>query len=178
MGGSGGTAAPLTLGALSAAGSAVGAKYAAAGAALDHLDSLFSGPDDLIMQVNGETVLPVSGVYEAMEAGQTKRLSIKVPFQGHARIALVEYDSGSDNDDLGHLDVQGGMSYSVDQAFILAPNAEDGSVYLVSYRVKAGEGNPADVVGFMLCGTNQCEACINPRCVHQPYDNLDRDKDW
>lgn len=103
--------------------------------------------------------------------------NIKASFQGHARIALIEYDWGSDNDDIGHLDVAGGMDASIDQAFILAPHEEDGSIYLVSYKVHKGKGDPKSVVGYMLCGTNQCDACFNPGCKDQPYDNLDRDKD-
>merc|ERR1719469_599054 len=112
-----------------------------------------------------------------MDSGQTKNTNIRVSFQGHARISLLEYDHGSDNDDLGSLDVEGGMDANVPQAVIQAPREEDGSVYHVSFQIQKGKGNPNDVVGYMLCGTNQCDSCMYENCNHQSYGNLDRDKD-
>lgn len=112
-----------------------------------------------------------------MNAGQTIRPNIRVSMQGHARISLLEYDSGSDNDDLGSLDIQGGSDRAQDEVIVLAPRDEDGSIYYISYKVEAGKGDPKDIAGYVLCGTNQCDACQNEDCVNQDYSNIDRDKD-
>ena len=89
----------------------------------------------------------------------------------------IEWDGGSDNDNLGILTILGGRSYSVTDIVVAAPAAEDGSIYLVSYRVEAGRGNPAAVTKSMMCGTNQCEICNRLDCQHQGRGGMDRDGD-
>jgi len=142
------------------------------------LDGHFGGTDNLIMKMNGKQVLPSSGNYHDINGGQKIHTNIQVPFTGQARLALIEYDWGSDNDDLGHLDIQGGMTYQIDRAIIKAPRAEDGSIYFVSYKVEAGQGDPHILVDWVWCGTNQCDACTRAKCEGQGYSNLDRDKDY
>lgn len=174
--GTGGVAAPVTVGAISAAASTAAGAAAGAKEAMSFLDAGFAGADDFIMKVDGEQVMPLGRKFVSMESGQTRRTNIRVSFQGHARISLVEWDKG-DNDDLGSLDVHGGMDANVPKAVITAPYEEDGSSYHVSYQIQKGKGKAEDVVGYMLCGSNQCDACMNENCRHQPYGNLDRDKD-
>ncbi|MEH6446770.1 MAG: hypothetical protein V7784_22980 [Oceanospirillaceae bacterium] len=152
----------------------------------EFLDDQFSGQDDLIVKVNGKTVWPTSGTFQPMDAGDVIFPDIRVSFEQGAIIQLVEYDSGSDNDDLGSIyllaninDVlePGNTGYSRDDAIIIAPAEEDGSVYYVSYRVERNVGSAADVTKFMLCGTNQCDACTYINCAYQSYSELDRDGD-
>merc|ERR1719384_1235 len=85
------------------------------------LDGHFGGTDNLIVKVNGKQVLPSSGKYQNIDGGEKINTNIRVPFSGGARLALIEYDWGSDNDDLGHLDIKGGMTYQIDSAIITAP---------------------------------------------------------
>jgi hypothetical protein len=166
------------------------AKAAAGGAttavtALKLLDSTFSGQDDLIVKVNGKTVLPTSGAFLPVNPGDTIDTDIRVSIEQGASIQLIEYDSGSDNDDLGSIIVHHdafdqampGQNYTVNEAIVLAPREEDGSVYYVTYSVLRNAGTPADVTDYMLCGTNQCDACVNDNCVGQSYSQLDRDGD-
>lgn len=102
-----------------------------------------------------------------------------------ATISLIEYDSGSDNDDLGSIAVNSnafdkvtpGEDYQLVDAIVLAPRAEDGSIYYVTYRVERNKGETADVVNYMLCGTNACMACPNASCNVSYSGKLDRDKD-
>lgn len=158
-----------------------GALVAAAGGgagtavtATKFLDGEFSGQDDLIVEVNGKQLLPIlptSSKFQPMVAGQTLETNLKASFAGSARISLIEYDSGSDNDDLGSVTIPGGTSYS-SKAFILAPRKEDGSIYVVTYKVEAGKGNPNEIVQNIRCGTN---ACLDARVDY--VGKLDRDKD-
>lgn len=143
----------------------------------EFLDQQFSGQDDLIVKVDGRTLLPSSGTYFPMQGGQVIWPNIQAAFRGSARISLIEYDSGSDNDDLGGLKVTGGRDYVVTDAVVLAPLEEDGSIYYVTYKVEANRGNPQAIVQSILCGTNQCDECFNPDCSGQPYGELDRDGD-
>lgn len=148
--------------AVSGAGAAVGAAK--------FLDSKFSGQDDLIVWVDGKKVLPTSGKFQAMNAGQEITPNVTASIKGTGIISLFEYDSGSDNDPLGNLIVQGGSDVTVQDAIVLAPREEDGSVYFVSYKVEKGKGVEADVVMTTLCGT------VDSGCgINQP--DLDRDKD-
>eukprot|EP00930_Biecheleria_cincta_P086582 TRINITY_DN7584_c0_g1_i1.p2 TRINITY_DN7584_c0_g1~~TRINITY_DN7584_c0_g1_i1.p2 ORF type:complete len:382 (-),score=78.06 TRINITY_DN7584_c0_g1_i1:290-1435(-) len=146
--------------------------YGTAKQALSMLDGTFAGVDNLLVQVDGKQVLR-----RDVDAGEAVDTSIQVTFQGHARISLIEVDSGSDNDDLGSLDVFGGASYAVDEAIVPAPADEDGSIYYLNYEVQNGMGDPASIVNYMLCGTNQCAACSKSNCEGQGYDDLDRDGD-
>ncbi len=143
----------------------------------EFLDKQFSGQDDLIVKVDGRTVLPGHGNYHAIQAGQEIRPNLQAAFSGAAQLQLIEWDGGSDNDNLGRLTIIGGRDYTANDIVVLAPAKEDGSIYLVSYRVEAGRGNPQGVVKSMLCGTNQCDECYRPDCSGQPYSELDRDGD-
>ena len=110
-----------------------------------------------------------------MNAGDTIYPNIQVPFEQGATIQLIEYDSGSDNDDLGSIEVRSyafdsvklGQDYTVTDAIVVAPRAEDGSVYLVTYSVRRNLGSAEDVTKYVLCGTNQCDACARDNCNGQ-----------
>jgi hypothetical protein len=148
----------------------------------DFLDQQFSGQDDLVLDIDGRTYLPKPGgrlPYLPMQAGQVIHPDIRAAISGAGTLQLIEWDH-SDWDNLGVLTILGGRSYSAEDVVVLAPDAEDGSIYLVSYRVEAGQGDPEAVVDSMLCGTNQCDECYQLSCVGQPYDgsaSLDRDGD-
>eukprot|EP00929_Paragymnodinium_shiwhaense_P040283 TRINITY_DN2104_c0_g1_i2.p1 TRINITY_DN2104_c0_g1~~TRINITY_DN2104_c0_g1_i2.p1 ORF type:complete len:313 (+),score=35.23 TRINITY_DN2104_c0_g1_i2:73-1011(+) len=166
---------PLTAG-LVAKAAASGAGFGVT--ALEFLDAAFSGQDDLIVQVDGKTVVPFDGSkFQAMNPGDTIRPNIQRSIKTSGRISLIEYDSGSDNDDLGSVDVLGGADYRVPDAIVYAPRSEDGSIYYVTYRVEANKGLARDLVDYMLCGTNQCIECARVACHNQDYSQLDRDKD-
>jgi len=143
----------------------------------EFLDGQFSGQDDLIVKIDGRTYLPTQGDYYAMQGGQVISPDLQAAIAGAAQIQLIEWDGGSDNDNLGVLTVLGGRSYTGTDIVVLAPAAEDGSIYLISYRVGEGRGNAQAVVKSMLCGTNQCDECKNLDCSNQPYSELDRDGD-
>jgi hypothetical protein len=143
----------------------------------EFLDQQFSGQDDLIVKVDGRTYLPEQGSYFPMQAGQVIYPDIQAAISGAGQVQLIEWDGGSDNDNLGVLTVLGGRSYSAEDVVVLAPDSEDGSIYVVSYRVEAGRGDPQAVVDSMLCGTNQCDECYQLSCAGQPYGDLDRDGD-
>lgn len=104
----------------------------------EFLDKQFSGQDDLIVKVDGRTVLPGHGNYHAIQAGQEIRPNLQAAFSGAAQLQLIEWDGGSDNDNLGRLTIIGGRDYTANDIVVLAPAKEDGSIYLVSYRVEAG----------------------------------------
>ncbi len=141
------------------------------------LDRQFSGQDDLIVKVDGRTLLPKQGDYFPMQGGQVINPDLRTAIIGAGQLQLIEWDSGSDNDNLGTLTILGGRSYKGTDIVILAPAKEDGSIYLVSYEVVLGLGNPQAVVNSMLCGTNQCNECNRLDCKNQPYGDLDRDGD-
>ncbi|WP_300441597.1 hypothetical protein [uncultured Mameliella sp.] len=154
-----------------------GAKYGVA--AGEFLDKQFSGQDDLILKIDGRNYLPPEGrgTYHAVHAGQVLYPNIQAAISGAGMLQLIEYDDGSDNDNLGVLVILGGRSYSAQDIVVVAPASEDGSIYLVSYKVEAGRGNPDAVAKSMLCGTNQCDICYRLDCANQPYGELDRDGD-
>jgi hypothetical protein len=112
-----------------------------------------------------------------MQGGQEIRPHLQASFSGAAQLRLIEWDGGSDNDNLGSLTIIGSRDYTAHDVVVLAPDEEDGSIYLVSYRVEAGRGNPQAVVKSMLCGTNQCDECNRRDCAGQPYGELERDGD-
>jgi len=179
---SGGTATPLvvpvTKGALVSAAS--GGASAAVGA-LEFLSRSSSGQDDLVVEVNGMRVWPSSGKYYPIKPGQSFRPNARVSFDRGARIQLVEYDSGSDDDDLGHIDVrvegtenQAGQSYTVREAVVFSE--EEGSVYLVTYKVDVGAGDTSRGQ-WQMCGTARCRACSTNECGSDSSSGLDRDGD-
>jgi len=150
--------------------------------ALEFLNGNFSGQDDLIVQVNGKRVLPTTGDYHAMNAGQTINPHIQVSFRDKVRISLIEYDSGSDNDDLGNVTIDSSWLKANDvhqwkQLIVLAPSSEDGSVYYITAKVDAGKGNPNSVPQWVKCGTAQCVACPQAQCAERDHSELDRDGD-
>lgn len=151
----------------------------AAQTALKFMDSMFSGQDDLIVHVDGKQVIPSNGdKYHGIRANEQLKTNIKVSFKGSVRVQIIEYDSGSDNDDLGSVDIIGGRDRDVDRLVIQGPLAE-GSVYYLTYTVEKGKGTATDVVNWMLCGTNECTSCGgDAECGNTDYSQLDRDKDW
>ena len=180
-------AGQFAFGAVGAAISAIGSGGVSLGDLYDgakfgvevgqYLDQAFSGQDDLIVKIDGRTYLPTQGTYYPMQGGQVIYPNIQAAISGAAQFQLIEWDGGSDNDNLGVLTILGGRSYTANEIVILAPDDEDGSIYLVSYRVDAEQGNPPAVVNSMLCGTNQCDECYRLDCAGQPYSELDRDGD-
>ena len=143
----------------------------------EFLDKQFSGQDDLMVRIDGRVYLPTQGNYYAMQGGQEIFPNLQAAIQGAGQLQLIEWDGGSDNDNLGMLTILGGRSYTGTDIVILAPDSEDGSVYLVSYRVDAGMGNPQAVTKSMMCGTNQCEICNRLDCSGQSRGGMDRDGD-
>lgn len=154
------------------------------------VNKVFPGQDDLIIKVDGKTVYPghesyinesdgersrvESGPYVGMDGGDVLFPDIKQSFRRGARISLVEHDWGSDSDDLGGLNIVGTTDQEVTESIVLSPLEEDGSIYLISYKIEANKGSSKDIVNSMLCGTNQCDECRNADCAGQNYNNLDR----
>lgn len=143
------------------------------------LEKYTGGDDDLIININGEHVYPNGGSgYVEMVQGQTIQPNIAFDFGGKARIQFIEYDSGSDNDNLGSIDVKDnvspGQNYEVEGALLFS--AEEGDVYEVNYRVERNDrGKEAK---WILCGTAACKVCTDdPCCEATTNDNLDRDGD-
>ena len=157
---------------------------AAAKAVLDFVDDTYSGQDDLIVTVNGETVIPAAGSFQPISAGQKINTNTRISFDRGVRVRFIEHDSGSDNDDLGVFEFNSDEQLNLDPyavfrgtAIVLAPNPEDGSVYLMKWRVERNRGDSSKVVKNMICGTNQCNACFNNACIGQKISDLDRDGD-
>ncbi|MEK7316427.1 MAG: VCBS repeat-containing protein [Candidatus Eisenbacteria bacterium] len=148
--------------------------------AVGYLDGKFSGTDELIVQVGGKQIIPGngfgSGKYFDLKAGQEINTNIRIPFYGKTRIDLIEYDLGTDNDDLGGIEVIGGEDYRIQDRIVMAPDPADGSVYYITYSVKKGAGDQSAITQWILCGTNQCVACGKANCASQDYSQVDRDK--
>lgn len=166
---------------------------------LDH----YPGQDDLIVRVNGDKIIPIGHQYHGMNAQDVVSYKDKIYFSGSAYLQLIEYDSGSDNDDLGSININSHISYHpgkgieplkgsaslgdtidqyrVENALVLAPRDEDGSIYYVTYKVypdPEGLKNAEKVNNYMLCGTNDCLSCPDSSCSGRPWQHkLDRDGD-
>ena len=129
--------------------------------------------DDLHIRINGQLVY-----VEEISQGEIVNLQTEVSasFLGGFRIQLIEWDSGSNNDNLGFIgvtdDYKPGENYSV-EALVLGPE-EEGSIYVITYRVERGVGDPAEVTTAMLCGINQCNACEGASCDRDERDGIDR----
>lgn len=171
-----GAAAPATVSALAVAGAA-GTGAGAGDPLLQLVDGWTSGEDDLIININGQKVYPTSGNYYNMAKNQVIRPDIRFDFSGAARIQFIEYDSGSDNDNLGSIDVNGefkrGENYRVEQALIF--NEDEGALYYVDYKVERNQKGFEE--RWMLCGTAACKSCAKPWCTTTSNDGLDRDGD-
>lgn len=188
----GGCAAALpammgTLGAKAAA-VAVAAKNGASAASsakagLEFLDQRFSGTDDLIVKINGMTVLPApkwpcrrynnDRTACLIDAGQTITGKTSFSFKNTATIQLLEYDTHSDNDDLGWLRVDPSITQGGEQIVILSE--PEGTIYSVSFTVKLGGGNKDEIPEYLQCGTVECRPCAQSHC--RGSDGLDRDGD-
>merc|ERR1719210_1742124 len=130
---------------------------------MDFIDSVTSGTDDLIINISGEQVWPTSG-HGSINGGQTITPDITFDFDGKCRIQFIEYDSGSDNDNLGFIDIEDdvspGKDYRVEEAILFSD--EEGDLYKVTYRVERNDrGRDAQ---FLLCGVAQCKACTSDCC--------------
>jgi len=169
---------PVTAGAVAsaAASGAGGAK-----SALEFLDGKFSGTDDLIINVNGAKVYPPWQTSYEISAGQTIYPNVEVSFNRACRIQLIEYDWGSDNDNMGSLLVNSdawdlfspGQDYKVTDAIIFSE--EEGDMYYITYRVE--RGNIEQKSRWMLCGTAACKECSEEMCRSTSNSGLDRDGD-
>jgi len=174
--GTGGAGAPVTFGAIFKA-AASGAKGGAS--ALKFLNTQTSGTDDLIININGEHVWPVDGGHGSVSAGENVTMNVRFDFDGAARIQLIEYDSGSDNDDLGSIDVntdvEPGKDYRIVDAVALSK--EEGDLYYVTYRVERNDKGKGEAK-YQLCGTAACKICKDdPCCKTTSNQGLDRDGD-
>merc|ERR1711988_183785 len=176
--GTGGTGAPVTAGAVASAavsGGKAGQK------ALDFLNSKTSGTDDLIININGEHVWPVGEKHGSIKAGESITPNIEFDFDGYARIQLIEYDWGSDNDNLGSLDVNPDVmevapedNYRIDDAIVL--NKDEGDLYYVTYHVTKNDKGKS-IPKWMICGTAACKECESDCCESDSNQGLDRDGD-
>jgi len=176
--GTGGATLPVTAVAVAkaaAAGSSAGLS------AIEFMNGPTSGQDDLIVTVNGKTVYPEHGKYAAMEAGYSRYPDVSYEFETGCEIQLIEYDSGSDNDDMGSIRVDSaandrtapGADYWVDRAVVMSE--EEGSLYYITYRVIRSKAKVD--MKWALCGTAACKDCSNPNCQGTSNSGLDRDKD-
>jgi len=176
--GTGGTGAPVTFGMVAAA-AYKGSKYGKQ--ALEFLNSKTSGTDDLIININGEQIWPVGGGHGSIEAGDVIQPNLKFDFDGAgARIQFIEFDSGSDNDNLGSIDVNPdvspGKDYRVDDAVLL--NKDEGDLYYVTYRIERNNKGK-DKAKWIMCGTAACKFCADdPCCEKTTNKGLDRDGDY
>jgi len=169
---------PVTAGAVAsaAASGAGGAK-----SALEFLDGKFSGTDDLIINVNGAKVYPPGEKSYKISAGQTIYPNVEVSFNRACRIQFIEYDTGSDNDDLGSILVNSdawdkispGKGYKVVDAIVFSE--EEGDIYYITYRVE--RDNIKQKANWILCGTKTCKKCSEEMCKSTSNKELDRDGD-
>jgi hypothetical protein len=102
--------------------------------AINGLDRVFSGTDDLYIRVNGSKVWPSGSKYREVKSQQTVEVNYTVPLSGSVSIELMEYDSVSDDDSMGvltlHLEklsLPGGRKWVV--------QGVDGSVYEIDVEV-------------------------------------------
>jgi len=168
--------APLTINAVA---DAANAGMSNANTALSYLDQFTSGEDDLIIKINGEHVFPPGGNgHGSIHAGEAIEPNIRFDFDGDARIQFIEYDTVSDSDDLGSIDVvasyKAGQDYTFPDALLFSTT--EGDAYNITYRVERNDRGKDPK--WLLCGTVQCKLCVNdPCCVNTPKDPLDRDED-
>jgi len=162
------------------------------------LNAKYSGTEDLIVRVNGQQVFPTSEMCKhkysrscvfyqpegysckgypkscEIEAGETLKVPISVSFMDAATIQLVDYDVGSDNDDLGFLKIDAGRNPHKGDELIIYGAAED-TIYLLSYTIDEGKGNEQDIPKYLQCGTVECRPCEGASC--RDHSSLDRDGD-
>lgn len=169
-----GPAAPVTAPAVAsaAAGGASGAVEA-----LEFFNKQTKGIDQLIVNINGEKVFPKGGKYYNIKSGQSIRPNIRFDCNGNARIQFLEYDWGSDNDNLGSLDINArsnaGKNWEHRQAILFSE--EEGSTYYVDYRVERNKRGFGEK--WMMCGTAACKSCGEEMCRRTSNSGLDRDGD-
>jgi len=144
--------------------------------AMAFIDSTTSGTDDLIINISGEQVWPTSG-HGSINGGDTITPDITFDFDGKCRIQFIEYDSGSDNDNLGFIDIEDdvspGKDYRVEDAILF--NEEEGDLYKVTYRVERNDRKGE--AKWLLCGTAACRKCGSNCCKTDSNKGLDRDGD-
>ena len=153
--------------------------------ALKFMKARFNGQDDLMVNVNGQRIVPSKGQFQKMKTGEVVKPGIQVSFKKSVTISLIEYDTGTNNDVLGHITVNSdafnqvkkGISYRVKDAIVLGPKAKDGSLYYVTYRIERGTGYASKVVKYLLCGMNACMECSDSACKIKYSGNLIGNKD-
>eukprot|EP00930_Biecheleria_cincta_P087895 TRINITY_DN77135_c0_g1_i1.p1 TRINITY_DN77135_c0_g1~~TRINITY_DN77135_c0_g1_i1.p1 ORF type:complete len:568 (-),score=101.20 TRINITY_DN77135_c0_g1_i1:276-1979(-) len=109
-----------------------------------------------------------------INAGETINAKIEASFQGAATIQLMEYDYGSDNDDLGWFQVDPSRNPHEGQDMVVYSAAED-TIYMISYKIDHGKGNKEDIPATLQCGTVECRPCEGASC--RDHSGLDRDGD-
>ena len=177
--GTGGVAlagAPATV-----AGVAAAAKAGAVGgvAVIKFLDGIFSGVDNLVININGEKVFPSGGkLHYGIKAGETITPNIRFDFESGARVQFLEYDSGSDHDNLGSIDILPAKwddKTYYEETQVILYNDVEGDMYFVDYRVEKNSKGHGEK--WMLCGTAACKICGEPGCTKTSNYGLDRDGD-
>jgi hypothetical protein len=140
--------------------------------------------DDLIVTVSDQQIIPINGESELMLPETSLQLNTKISFERGLRIQLLEYDSGSANDDLGYLEINNDW-YDLDtpgadyeEIGAIVADISETSIYFISFKVTRNAGIEADVIENMICGTELCNVCFNEQCDGQTISNLDRDKDF
>ena len=129
--------ATVTGGALYAAiGKNASAATSSTIAAIETLDNITKGQDDLYIKINGEKVWP-NGKYHGAHAFKPINPRINKPFK-HDKVVieLMEYDSGSGDDLLGRLeiDTRNMKEEKLKQTLLVGSEAE-GSLYEVHIEI-------------------------------------------
>jgi hypothetical protein len=96
------------------------------------LDSLFAGDDDLYIKVNNKKIWP-GGREEDIGKGETKDINYTATYDGDIKIELMEYDSMSGDDLLGHLTIYPTHT-SGDYEYIVG-NEGEASLYEIHIRI-------------------------------------------
>jgi len=145
--------------------------------AVEFIDKVTSGTDDLIININGDKIYPPNADHGSISAGETIQPNVPFDFDGNCRIQLIEYDWGSDNDNLGFIEVNDNVSpgkdYRVEDALVF--NEDEGDLYKVTYRVERNDRGRDPK--WMLCGTAACKECESDCCESDSNQGLDRDGD-
>jgi len=133
--------------------------------------NFISTTDQLIVRINGVRAVPVSlaDKFYPMEKGDIYPAQVSGFTLGTSTVQILEYDSASDNDDLGSLEIfdESMLSEPVeplneDTVFVIATNDEDDSVYKVSYKLEPNVGNLDDVPERIICGRDECVDAREP----------------
>lgn len=131
---------------------------------VNSLDDDFSEQDDLIVRINGVKVIPSTFSQDSypMFKDNVYPNEVTGTYMNFADVQLIEYDSGSDNDDLGSFWAKdetlldGAIEPFNEDTVTIQSNAEDGSVYNVTYKLEPGLGQLADIPERIICSYGEC----------------------